>query len=365
MALNFARLLKESLSAHNLELLRRTAAEAGARGVPLYVVGGLPRDLALGRPVTDFDLIVLGDAIRLAKALGAKFGGRVIAHSKFGTAQWTPPMAASQPAGKGSKSPPPSGRTEHLDLISARSEEYQKPGQLPQVKLGSLDDDLGRRDFTINTLAIRLDGRHFGQLHDPFRGQADLERRVVRVLHPHSFLDDPTRMYRAVRYEQRYRFRMAPETAALVEQARPYVGGLSAQRVRRELDLILDEEHAAAMLRRLGGLDLLRPIHSALPSDAHALQRLDAAGPATAAAEGIAARRDLRWLSWLIELSDAEIRSVEHRLHLHKALLEAALAAARVYRDFRESCSLEAKPHYRVLRGISCARCSCRTRKRA
>ena len=240
--------LDQSLSAQQLTLLRVVAEAAGTRQVPLYLVGGFVRDLLLGIPATDFDLVVEGDAIALAKVLAAQYGGRVTAHVRFGTAQWFLPDSNGHA----------------LDFISTRSETYKHSGALPTVKPGRLADDLARRDFTINTLALRIDGEHWGELHDELDGLDDLKHGLVRVLHSQSFLDDPTRLFRAVRYEQRYGFQIAPETLALIPPARPLIGSLSAERVRHELDLILEEEQAVAMLDRLAELDLLQPVHPAL-----------------------------------------------------------------------------------------------------
>jgi tRNA nucleotidyltransferase (CCA-adding enzyme) len=133
------------------------------------------------------------------------------------------------------------------------------------VERGSIKLDLHRRDFTINTLALRLDGRHFGELHDYYGGLADLQRGRIRVLHSLSFIDDPTRMLRAVRYEQRYGFQIEPRTLQLMDEARPLIARLSHERVRHELDLIADEPNAPAMLARLAELNLLAAISEALP----------------------------------------------------------------------------------------------------
>src|SRR5512138_3468905 len=191
MEQNLAQRMEEVLPEDELILLRRVAASAGALQLPLYVVGGLPRDLILGSPSNDLDLVVEGPAADLARAVAAQYGGRVIIHGKFGTAKWEPE----------------SGRV--LDFITARSESYKHPGALPTVSPGTIDDDLRRRDFTINAIAIRLDGQHYGDVRDDLNGRADLAQAIVRVLYPRSFIDDPTRMYRAVRYERRYGFRQA------------------------------------------------------------------------------------------------------------------------------------------------------------
>ncbi|HEX2698461.1 MAG TPA: hypothetical protein VHM28_12195, partial [Anaerolineales bacterium] len=255
MTRNLSDLLQKSLDAAQMDLIHRVADSASELGFPLYIVGGLVRDLLLGRDGADFDLVVEGDAIRLARALAKKYGGKVTAHEKFGTAkidirEWKMGISNHSLAS--------------IDLISSRSETYKHPVALPTVSMGSIADDLRRRDFTINTLAIQLDDHHFGELRDDLGGEQDLENKIVRVLYPRSFVDDPTRIYRAARYEQRYGFKIAEETLALIPEARPLIDKLSAQRIRHELDLILEEPKAASMLKRLDELDLLKPIHATL-----------------------------------------------------------------------------------------------------
>ncbi|MCB1602931.1 MAG: CCA tRNA nucleotidyltransferase, partial [Xanthomonadales bacterium] len=170
-----------------------------ALNMPCYLVGGFVRDLLLKQPVNDFDFVVEGDAIKLGKQLVKTFGGKLTPHFKFHTAIWHLPSTFNlQPA--------------TLDLITARKEMYEKPGALPTVTPSNIEDDLRRRDFTINAMAVRLDGEGFGEVLDPLDGQADLERGVIRVLHPNSFMDDPTRIFRAIRYEGRYSFTLEPST---------------------------------------------------------------------------------------------------------------------------------------------------------
>ena len=165
------------------------------------------RDLILGSAFKDLDLTVEGDAIVLARALEKRHGGKVTVHKKFGTAKWFLPKDLSAES------------SDSVDLISARSETYKHPAALPTVKMGSMDEDILRRDFTLNTLAIRLDGSHFGGLRDDLHGMDDLKNGIVRALHKNSFIDDPTRMYRAVRYAGRYGFTIAEETLALIPES--------------------------------------------------------------------------------------------------------------------------------------------------
>lgn len=308
---NLSELLQKTISSDQLDLIPRVADEASTLGFPIYIVGGFVRDLLLGRPGLDFDLVVEGDAIKLADSLASKYGGKTTIHQKFGTANWFVNKNSS------------------IDLISARSEIYSHPAALPTVKRGTISDDLHRRDFTINTLAIRLDGDHFGELHNELGGLNDLQHGIVRVLHLHSFIDDPTRIYRAVRYEKRYDFNIARETSALIPEACHLIEKLSAQRIRHELDLILDEPNAASMLARLDELDLLRPIHSSLRWDKSVRVRLEVSASDLELLDIDA--RDLRWLLWLMTLSNNEITSLNKRLHFSASLLISLLASSKLW----------------------------------
>lgn len=295
--------MERSLSKDRWDLLRTLAKQAETEQVSLYIVGGAVRDLLLGRQLKDFDFVVEGKAIALAHSLAAKHGGSVTAHSRFGTAKWFLP---------------PGLKTDHdtLDLISARSETYQHPAALPTVKLGNLGDDLRRRDFTINALAVRLDGAHFGDLRDDLHGAEDLESGIIRVLHSRSFIDDPTRMYRAARYEGRYRFRIAEETLALIPEARSLVDTLSAQRIRHELDLVLEEPGLISILKRLDELDLLDVIHPSLAN-------FGQSNLATAKLDHVLLQnRNARWLLWLMHLEHQEIETLNERLHFPAELLK-------------------------------------------
>jgi len=328
---DFSARLHEGLTAAQQQLIEQVAQESVARGLPLYAVGGLPRDLWLGSKPTDLDLVVEGDAIALARALASRHGGKVTAHPKFGTAKWDLRGTGFEAGVDGLDSNIPVHAGHFLDLVSARSESYRHPAALPIVKRGTIQDDIRRRDFTINTLALRLDGSHFGELSDEFGALDDLKNRSIRVLHPRSFIDDPTRMYRAARYEQRFGFRIAEATLALVPAARSLVADLSGQRIRRELDLSLDEFEAASILSRLAKMTLLAPVHPALPQAQAALARVRLAGKAPAPPIRTWSRRDAAWLLWLMDLREAEIRSVAKRLHFTRPALRDMAAAARLY----------------------------------
>ncbi len=326
---NLRERLRSTMSIAEWDLLMDVAQVASQLRLPLYVVGGLPRDAILGLPSSDLDLVVEGSAQTLAERLAKLYGGKVTVHSRFGTAKWD--MRGTKFDSRKPELPHQARPGDALDLVTARAETYKHAGALPTVKPGSIDDDLARRDFTINALAIRLDGSHLGELRDDFGGLEDIRRGTIRVLHEASFVDDPTRMCRAVRYEQRYAFRIAAETLDLIPGARELVAALSSQRIRRELDLILHESRADLMLARLSDLDLLKPIHPDLGFDEEAGRRLGRVeeSPPTRAPEWHAS--GLRWLLWLMPLPGNQIRSLNRRLHFRGELLAALLAASKLW----------------------------------
>ncbi len=275
---NLAAQLETSLPPARFILLKAVASEARRLHQALYIVGGYVRDLLLGRPAVDFDLVVEGDAIALARSLEEKYGGRIQTHSRFGTAKWTlkplrERLAALSPDHVGID---PHDLPVSLDLISARTEFYDYPTALPTVERSSIKLDLHRRDFTINTMALRLDGSHYGDLYDFWGGLRDLKSRQVRVLHSLSFVDDPTRQLRAVRFEQRFDFSIEARTLELMHEGHPLIHNLSGDRLRHELNLIFQEEKAPQMFSRLDELGLLSAIHPDLrwtSDSAHAVEQ--------------------------------------------------------------------------------------------
>ncbi|MCI0474977.1 MAG: CBS domain-containing protein, partial [Anaerolineales bacterium] len=253
--------LEQWLPPELLALLRDTSHIARELGFSLYVVGGFVRDLLLNQPNLDLDLVVEGDAIALAQALQKKYGGRVHGHTRFGTAKWM--LEVKDERGKMKEEI--SSLISHLsslDFSTARTEFYAHPSALPEVETSSIKQDLHRRDFTINTLAICLDPERYGQLLDPFGGEADLQRGIVRVLHNLSFIEDPTRILRAARFEQRFGFKIEPRTARLIGDALAMFARVSDERVRHEFNLIFREgepEKALARARELGALAAIFP----------------------------------------------------------------------------------------------------------
>jgi tRNA nucleotidyltransferase (CCA-adding enzyme) len=329
---NLSEFLTKSLSPIQREIIRLASDEASPLGFPLYLVGGFVRDLLLGLNNLDIDLVVEGEAPELAHILVGKYDGKVTIHPRFRTAKWDIRDSRILKKKFDSKSDDLSAIPNFIDLVSARSETYKHPAALPTVKMGKIEDDLRRRDFSINTLALRLDNPYFGDLRDDYGGVEDLHRGLIRVLHKHSFIDDPTRMYRAVRYEQRFGFKIIEETLDLIPEALKLVKQLSSQRMRHELDLILEEPKRAFILVRLAQLDLIKPIHTALPWDETIQERIQV----KRYPELLNRRDDDRltaWLLWLMGLSNEQIVSLNKRLHFTASLLKALLASSKLFND--------------------------------
>jgi tRNA nucleotidyltransferase (CCA-adding enzyme) len=301
-------------------LLSNIAAQAASMRMPCYLVGGFVRDLLLQKPVNDLDVIVEGNAIQLGEALVKTYGGKLTAHHKFNTAIWFLPDTFDT-----------STPVDTLDIITARSETYKHAGALPTVKPSTIEDDIRRRDFTINAMAVRLDGDHFGELLDPLGGQNDLAHGSIRALHPHSFVDDPTRIFRAVRYEQRYEFTIVPDTLNLVNQeALQILSKLSGERIRHEIDLIFEEESAALMLYRLKELGVLDVFN--LPEFNKEYSSLLNSEPPIEF--GISANRILSgYLLWFMDSSSERIVSISKRLDFNSELSAASLAVVLLYHN--------------------------------
>jgi tRNA nucleotidyltransferase (CCA-adding enzyme) len=340
---NLTTRMEAALPPARLALLKAVAEEGARQHMALYIVGGFVRDLLLDRPGVDVDLVVEGDAIALGKALKKTYGGKIITHERFGTAKWLVGEMAERLAAKLSKAfdleISETDLPESLDLVSARREFYSEPSALPTVERGSIKLDLHRRDFPINTLALRLDGRYYGELHDHWGGLNDLEDGRIRVLHSLSFVDDPTRILRAVRYEQRYGFEIEARTLELLVNALPLLERVSGDRVRHEISAMLLEEKGTAMLSRLDELGILNAIHPELPWDKTARERLAAAlkthegelWELEANLEGMPAQVALAYLTWLLALPSVGGASIAGRLRLPGWLTKAILAAARMY----------------------------------
>ena len=244
--------LAEALS--GIEELRSVfdaVTSLGERAEGIYLVGGTVRDILLGEESFDVDIAVEGDAIAFARALASALGGRFTPHEKFGT--------AVVQYGDGGR----------VDVVTTRTEFYDAPGALPTVERAGLREDLFRRDFTINAMAVSLKPDDFGRLVDPFGGRDDVVTGVVRVLHNLSFIDDPTRIFRAIRYEARYGFRLEEHSSRLARGTieMGLVGDLSSARLRDELIALLEDPGASGGIVRLGELGVDRAIHPHVVGD--------------------------------------------------------------------------------------------------
>ncbi len=247
-AINLAPSIKEHLSETLILFLKNAGDIAEKHQQRLYLVGGTVRDLLLERVNLDIDMVVEGDGIKLAQTIATQLKANMTVHPRFGTAKirW------------GNRS---------VDFATARAETYARPGALPKVKSGTIKDDLARRDFTINAMAIELNPRHFGELIDPFGGRQDLKKKLVRVLHEKSFIDDATRIWRALRYEQRLDFRIEPATRLLIKRDIDKLKTISGDRIRHELELILKEELPEKVLCRAYEIGVLTKLHPNLKGD--------------------------------------------------------------------------------------------------
>lgn len=251
-------LLRQGLG-ERWEWVQKLGEVAASMSYPVHLVGGSVRDLFLGQPVSDVDLVVEGDAPRVAREAGRRHGGKVSTHSAFGTASLTLDDG------------------ERIDLASARAEHYEALAALPTVELhAGLRQDLFRRDFTLNAMAISVSPDDLGSLHDPFGGYADLRAGLLRVLHGLSFHDDPTRAYRAARFAARFEFRLSPETLGLLHAARR-AGAfekLGRERIGAEIDRILEQREVVQAFRLLREWKLLPTIHPRFTRSVAFLERL-------------------------------------------------------------------------------------------
>jgi tRNA nucleotidyltransferase (CCA-adding enzyme) len=322
---NFSERLADVLQPDHIRLLHIVAAEAYEQRAALFIVGGFVRDLVLNHPSLDFDLVVEGDAIDLAKALAKKHGGRVTTHRRFGTSKWL--------------LEPETFSLESIDLVTARTEFYTHPTALPTVERSSIKLDLHRRDFTLNTLALRLDGPHFGDLYDYWGGLNDLRQGIIRVLHSLSFVDDPTRMLRAVRFEQRFDFQIEARTLELLMAALGLLQRVSGDRIRHELDYMIDESNGVQMFSRLNELGLLRAIHPDLSWEPNGKENIfappepESHWQLTDHYYEIPIQRALAYLFWLLHLPADKARKVTRRLKIRQALEAAILDACKLRED--------------------------------
>lgn len=259
---NVKSLLKERLGKDLLGILERVSRVASDSGVTVFAVGGFVRDLLLNIPNKDIDIIVEGDGISFASRLAEEFGGRVKSHEKFGTSVVIFPDGF------------------RLDVATARLEYYEHPAALPTVEQSSVKSDLYRRDFTINSIAVKLNGDGAFCLMDYFNGQRDIRNKEIHVLHNLSFIEDPCRLFRSIRFEQRFGFKISKQTEAFMQVAikKNLVDSLSGTRLLNEILLILKEKAPLNCILRMKEFGLLQFISSAMmaeSSDFSALERIE------------------------------------------------------------------------------------------
>ena len=248
---NIAKFMTERLPDRLITILESIGKVAEGIGFSAYVVGGFVRDLFLYRTNEDIDIVIEGDGIAFARAFAKMVKARIHTHAKFGTAVIIYPDNFK------------------IDVASARMEYYKFPAALPIVEMSSIKLDLFRRDFTINTLAVQLNPQRFGTLIDFFNAQKDVKEKVIRVLHNLSFVEDPTRVFRAIRFEQRFGFSIGKLTSGLIHNAvkMDFFKRLSGRRVFSELRQILEEDNPTPAMVRLHEYRLLNFIHPSIGLD--------------------------------------------------------------------------------------------------
>jgi tRNA nucleotidyltransferase (CCA-adding enzyme) len=257
--INLANEIKTRLPGELVEFMQQAGNTAAAMEQQLYLVGGVVRDLLLKRTNLDLDLVADCDAISLAETLARLKNGKVIAHSRFNTAKikwnkWS------------------------VDIATARCESYERPGALPRVQCKcDIKDDLIRRDFTINAMAVSLNPGQYGEVIDLYGGRMDLEHGLIRVLHEGSFKDDATRIWRAVRYEQRLGFQIEHQTLLWLKRDISYLDTISGDRIRHEIELCLEEEKPEKVFLRAQELGLLARICPAFKADEWAARKISKA----------------------------------------------------------------------------------------
>jgi len=321
------------------ELVQFVGKLAHEGGIALFLVGVVVRDLWLGQRNLDLDFVTEGDAIEFAESLAKRCGGSIQAHRSFGTAKWTLDAGAAAGLSLALDRIP-----SVLDFATARSETYDHPTALPRVAASDIGQDLERRDFTVNALALQLSPQsRAGRLIDAFDGVKDLQRRRIRVLHDQSFVDDPTRILRALRHSQRLGFEVERHTARWMGEALPWLARVSGQRLRNEIDLILREPEAGEVLLRLQDLGALAAIHPPFRISARLPDLIDSGERPPWKTEAVD-RRTLRWCILLTGTGAADVRGVCERLALTKALSQAVTASAKLTAVFGRLADEASRP---------------------
>ncbi|MXY43721.1 MAG: CCA tRNA nucleotidyltransferase [Dehalococcoidia bacterium] len=327
--MNVSDRLEQRLAGVRLSVLRELSQLATGLGIDLYLVGGSVRDVLANVPLTDIDIMATGNPERLVESIRDRRNATVRKASAFGT--WSLTVQGVD-----------------VDLATARRETYERPGALPTVIPGTVEDDLARRDFSINAMAISLGESSWGTLLDPHDGVTDLSRGVIRVLHDRSFEDDATRILRAIRYACRLDFRLESCTATLLERSLPYVSRISPDRVRHEIERIFEEPRAGDMIEMAGKLGVLAAIHPGLRAEQKTLRDLQTEP------DDNARRAHLLLGSMVQSVADGDMESVVERLNLNSdwARLVRDVAAVRGRLYELEDENVARSRVYRLLQGL-------------
>jgi len=331
--INLASIMERQLPAELVNFMWLAGELAHTRGERIYLVGGVVRDLLWGQANLDLDLVVEGNAIELAQQLRKINQGKITTHPRFNTAklQWD---------------------NWSVDLATARCETYDKPGALPSVTPSSIDNDLSRRDFTINAMAIHLNPGFYGRLVDPYGGRNDLKHKIIRVLHEKSFTDDATRIWRALRYEQRLDFHLERKTLNLLQRDISMLDTISSDRLRYEIECILQERYPEKVFRRAEELGVLAKLHSVLKGNGWLVEKFDQARRLTSPQPP---EIGLYLALLAYPLTGEEIERLISRLRLSKSLAQALRDTIAVKNKMRSLSTPGLSPSviYRLLDGYS------------
>lgn len=329
------------LGQHAAALIEAIAWYAQALDLSLYMVGGVVRDLLLQRPNLDIDFVVETSAIDFAHSLQTRYGGEVYSFQPFGTAKWLLDDQAAVALGAD-----PGSLPHHIDFATARNEFYEHPTALPTVYKSSIKLDLQRRDFTINTLAIQLSpAAASGQILDFYGGLDDMRQGLIRVLHSLSFVEDPTRILRAVRFERRLAFSIEPRTSELIQSALPMLRRISGERVRNELDLLLREPEPERALLTLRARSILEAIHPGFTFDERITQHFQQAR--NAALAWPLPKPDDAVLYWHIlatQFVPDQVTDLGERLLFGRKMLDSLLDASRLAQQLADLARAEMRP---------------------
>ena len=347
IVVNLSKKMVSMLPAGIVRLLKNIGSLSNESGFSAFLVGGVVRDLLLGAKNLDLDIVVEGSAIEIGKVLANKLKGALVIHKRFGTC-----TVVTKDRLK-------------IDLATARKETYERPAALPTVEFSSLKDDLIRRDFTINAMALSLNSASFGQLVDFFGGQSDLLHGRIKVMHDASFIDDPTRIFRAVRFEQRFGFTIEAHTQNLIRNAirQEMFDKTQAQRIRDEIMLILKEAKPLRAVKRMSELHELRFIHHNIALDHHIIKLCNAIDETCKWYEKASFRKRPveKWLVYLMALCDnltyKEMAALCDKFVFRRVerlrLLACKEKADRLLRILRSRKALKASQIYAHLIGLS------------